>query len=225
MHVVILPGLDGTGYLLGDLAEQLSLAHEVTVIDYPADVCRYEDLFDHLSACLPREDYLIVAESFAGPLAVMIAASRPVGLKGIVFAATFARRPRNIPVSFARLLHLLPLRSSFFARLAQPFVMGRWTNDTFTRNFTHVLKTALPATLVGRLEAVHAVDVTQILPDIAVPCIYLRARHDLIVPAHAARDFTPHMAAHYDLEGPHFLLQAQPTQSAKHVLDFAARFA
>ena len=64
MHVVILPGLDGTGYLLGDLAEQLSLAHEVTVIDYPADVCRYEDLFDHLSACLPREDHHIPDEIF-----------------------------------------------------------------------------------------------------------------------------------------------------------------
>lgn len=225
MRIVILPGLDGTGQLLRDLQEQLSKSHDVSVAQYPSEMHRYEDLVGHLSSWLPEEDYIIVAESFAGPLAVKIASAHPKGLQSIAFVATFAKRPRNIPIWFAHILHLLPLRSKYFVRLAQPIVMGPWANEAFTRDFASVLKDAVPSTLIGRLRAVHTVDVTTSLADLTIPSIYLRATRDMIVPARAASDFSRRVVEHSQIDGPHFLLQAEPAQTAKQILDFAARFA
>lgn len=127
MEIVILPGLDGTGKLVSEF-EQLFLEENlVTSIQYPADLLLYDDLLDWVSKILPTDDYILVAESSSGPLAVMIAANKPLGLRGIVFVASFARAPTKLPAALAYALEVIPLTSRLLARAAQPFVMGRWS--------------------------------------------------------------------------------------------------
>lgn len=55
----------------------------------------------------------MVAESFSGPLAVMVASNMSSNLKGIVFAATFAKTPRKLPSLLTYAIEIMPIKSRF----------------------------------------------------------------------------------------------------------------
>src|SRR5258706_2862593 len=90
---LLLPGMDGTGRLFTPLGRALGPRFETRVIAYPRDrVLTYGELGAQIA--LPRGPFVLVAESFSGPIAIALAASRPPGLVGLVLAASFARSPR-----------------------------------------------------------------------------------------------------------------------------------
>lgn len=204
MKIFILPGLDGTGALLSEVVGLLTSRHDVTVIRYAADQYVYKDLKTKVEAALPSDDYIVVAESFSGPLAVMIASENPKGLRGVIFVATFAKAPIKVPEFLTYLVDIAPIKSRLLARLAQPLLMGRWATPQFTARFWQVIY-ALPAsTMAKRLREVLKVDVTKRLTAIEVPTIYLAARSDRLVPLRMASDFDCSLETVFEIDGPHF---------------------
>ncbi|WP_377506028.1 alpha/beta fold hydrolase [Octadecabacter sp. R77987] len=224
MKILILPGLDGTGKLLSNIVELLAPYHEVIVVPYAPDLYSYQDLKTKAQAALPADDYIIVAESFSGPLAVMLASENPTGLQGVVFVATFAKTPIKVPRFLTYLVDIAPLRSRLLSRLAQPFLMGKWATPEFTTIFNQVMHTVPASTLARRLREVLTVDVVEQLIAIDTPTIYLSARNDRLVPSRMASDFDSFPLNVFEIEGPHFLLQANATEASKQILNFAARF-
>ena len=224
MKILILPGLDGTAALLSEVAELLDSRHEVTAVRYPTDLHRYQDIETRVEASLPADEYIIVAESFSGPLAAMIASKNPSGLRGVVFVATFAKTPMKVPILLTYLVDIAPTQSRLFAQLAQPFLMGRWATPEFSTRFQQAMCAVPTSTIAGRLREILKVDVVKQLKDIAVPTIYLAAINDRLISLQMASDFDHPAHTTFEIEGPHFLLQANATESAKHILDFAARF-
>ena len=81
MHLrslVLLPGLDGTGLLFQPLVECLPDAIEPVVVSYPPDQkLGYEELLPLVLERLPAAPFVLLGESFSGPLAVMAAATAP----------------------------------------------------------------------------------------------------------------------------------------------------
>lgn len=224
MKILILPGLDGTGTLLSEAVELLASKHEVTIIRYAPQDFSYQSLKTKVEAVLPTDDYILVAESFSGPLAVMIASEYPTGLRGVVLVATFARTPIKVPGFLTYLVDIAPTKSLFLSRLAQPFLMGRWATPEFTTRFHKALQLVPASTLAGRLREVLRVNVVKQVPRIGVPTIYLAAKNDRLVPSRAASDFDLSTEATFESEGPHFLLQANAEETSKLIMDFAARF-
>src|SRR6185369_2945536 len=94
-RLVLLPGMDGTGILFEPLLEILPPELEAQVVSYPTHKpCGYEELAGLVAAALPKDGpFIILGESFSGPLAIMAAHAQPPGLKGIVLCASFARSP------------------------------------------------------------------------------------------------------------------------------------
>src|SRR5512143_111507 len=93
--LVLLPGLDGTGRLFGDFIAALGQDIDVIVASYPADTpLDYAELEPLVRAMLPTDrDYVLLGESFSGPLAISLAASAPPGLRGLVLCCSVARSP------------------------------------------------------------------------------------------------------------------------------------
>src|SRR5689334_15820463 len=94
--LVVLPGLDGTATQLNDFVQALgSEFHEVTIVKYPRDqLLGYVELESLVRAALPVDrSFILLGESFSGPIALSIAASNPAGLAGIVLCASFAKAP------------------------------------------------------------------------------------------------------------------------------------
>lgn len=218
MKAVLLPGLDGTGALHEAFVAALGMPCDV--ISYPPDVFDYADLEGLVAGQMPSDDFILIAESFSGPLAIALAAAAPPNLRAVVFVASFAHAPRPAPRALASLLSFAPMKSRFACQIMQPAVMGRWASSAFTWRLWKALKTVPAKTMARRLEQVLAVDRRPLLAHLTVPMMYMQARSDRLVPKRAAAPFAEAGAAISVQEGPHFLLQAVPDDAAKTIRDF-----
>ena len=100
-HVLMLPGLDGSSRLSPPFLSALQ-AYGLTTqaITLPAQGPQdHATLAQRLWSQLPSRPFILLAESFSGPLAVELATRHPTGLRGLVLAATFARRPVPLPLA------------------------------------------------------------------------------------------------------------------------------
>lgn len=215
LHLVLLPGLDGTGKLFDPFIRQFPDPSRITVIPYPMNQhIPYAQLADYIVPLLPTGKPLaILGESYSGPVALQLAARDDIAVRKIILVATFATYPATV---FKILSKYLPL--SLLFRLPIPAVVIR--HYCFGRAFTKTLSTLLrdavrankPSVLARRARDGSRVDVTALLAKINVPCLYISASDDKLVPGTAIDHLTqylPDMAV-VTLSGSHFILQVQP---------------
>ena len=105
LPVVYLPGIDGTGRLLYR-QERLLADFDVKCLSYPQDDKHtYSDLValgvEALEATGPG---VVVAESFGGAVALLVALQRPDLVRRLVLVNTFARYPRRLFIDVAGLV-------------------------------------------------------------------------------------------------------------------------
>ena len=222
----LLPGLDGTARLLApftDAARDAGFA-DVAAIAYPADrVLGYAALEALARDALPREaPFVLLGESFSGPVALAIAADPPPNLRGLVLSTTFAKAPVPVPSPLAALARIVPVRALPTAALSFA-LLGRWSTPALRRDLRDALDTVAPAVLRARAEAAMRVDVRDRLARIRAPALCLRAAHDRLLRPGAHRTLCAGLADAREvaIDGPHLLLQTR-TQTAA---DAVARFA
>ncbi|MBI3269433.1 MAG: alpha/beta hydrolase [Planctomycetes bacterium] len=229
IRLVLLPGMDGTGILFRPLLEALPSELLPVVVSYPPDqALGYSELLPLVEAALPKgEPFLLLAESFSGPLAIRAAARRPAGLCGLVLSASFAKSPfRRLPSLVIRLLCGLILRAGPKA-LASPFLLGFDPPPALKALLLEALSTPSTAVLSLRLRELLAVDATAELRGCPVPILCLAAARDRVLPgsayAHVLDAFPA--AKSVTLDGPHLLLQRAPRAAAEAVRAFAGEAA
>lgn len=124
IQVLVLPGMDGTGELLTTFGEHLGKKRPVEIISYPCDEpSNYDDLVTFVIARIPQAQFVLVAESFSGPIAIEIAAATSRVL-GVVLASSFARHPA--PKFLASLVEIFNPRL-IPRRLAASMLMGSFS--------------------------------------------------------------------------------------------------
>lgn len=227
--LILLPGLDGSARLFEPLVAAIAALDpgiETRAIAYPSDrALGYAELAASIAPQLPTDrPFVLLGESFAGPLAIMLAAARPPGLVGLVLCCTFARNPRPWTGALARpLLGALPLRRLPVAPLCLALA-GRAANAHWRAELRAALAPLNDEVLRARARAVLDVDARPALAAVRVPLLELRARHDRVVPAAAGRDIAaagpPRRLV--VLDGPHFLLQVAPQPAAAELSRFTA---
>lgn len=225
--LVLLPGMDGTGDLFAPLVEALGPSVRTHIVRYPDEPLDYASHEAIARAALPAgHPYILLGESFSGPIAVSIAASAPADLRGYVLCCSFVKSPRRALTWFRWLLRLLTPQRIPDA-VAAYFLMGRFASSEIRRMHAQALTRVSPRTLVARLKAIATVDVSDALRGITVPSLYLRATEDRLVPASAAELFSrvAKNSRVVDIEGPHFLLQARPETVADVLRCFSGQLA
>ena len=180
---VLLPGMDGTGSLFSDFVSALSKDSNPIVVTYPPDQpLAYAELEALVSARLPSQPYILVGESFSGPIAIALAAAAPAGLRGIVLVCSFAKTP--VPGFVGTLLSRLPLWRAP-TRLAAAALLGRYSSSAHRARLSSAMDKVSANAWRARLRAVLSVDVISKLKAIKVPLLYLQAAHDRVVPRSA----------------------------------------
>ena len=229
--LVILPGMDGTAKPRADfiaaLGPGIEAPIEAQVVSYPADRAGYAELEALARASLPQDrPYVLLGESFSGPIAISIAASSPPQLIGLVLCATFARNPLTVLGSLRRLLPLIPFGLAPM-RLIGAFLLGRFASAPLLEAMQSTLAEVSMATLKARLGAVLSVDARPALSQIRVPVLYLRATKDRLVARRCAVAIASVLVQTriVDVEAPHMLLQAAPTAAATVVRTFIEQLA
>jgi len=224
MRALILPGLDGTGKLLTDFIEALEPDIPADVVSYPPDAAMdYHELAVLVEKSLPDGKSLLIAESFSGPIAIRLAARLPGRFVGLVLCATFAKSPHTWLKPFRGLLDLpLPIPAT---GLIDKFTMGRWITKDWKGRIMAAVKALRPEVARKRLSEVLAANASTDLANIDNPILYLQATEDQLVPRRAwlhIRSVAPR-ARLATIEGPHFLLQANPHGAAEAIRSFAHR--
>ena len=222
--LVLLPGMDGTGELFGPLLGQLGQDVDATVVRYPDRRANYAEHEMVARRELPKDrPFVILGESFSGPVAVSIAAAPPPNLRGLVLCASFV----TCPHALLRLLR--PLTPIATPKLVPGFIahhslLGRFATPALRAAHASALNQVSSATLTARLRAMADIDVREKLAKIAAPALYLRATSDRVVSVRHGDEFLKHArnGRLVEIEGPHFLLQASPEESARHIRDFVA---
>lgn len=220
MKIVLLSGLDGTGILFKPLIELLPSDIEPIVISYPnTNKMDYEDLFDFVLRQLPKEEeYILIGESFSGPIANQIALQKPQNLKAVIFVATFLKNPRPLLLNLINFLPLSLLLSlpipEFIIRL---FIFERNSSKELIKLFRQSLSQVSKNTLSFRLREVSHLKTH-------LPCntqaVYIQATNDKLVPANSVeifKDTIDNLTVH-KVTGSHFILQTNPSACAKIII-------
>jgi len=222
--IVLLPGLDGTGILFRPFLEQLPSWLGPVVVAYPGnEKLGYDALLPMVLRSLPtNEPFIILGESFSGPLALMAAATNPPGLQAVILCVTFIRNPRRPRIAWLR--HLVP---DFAFRLYPYFssakaMLGRYSTPELRESFQSAIAAVTPEVIAFRIREVIQVDVSRELLQCPVPILYLRASRDMIVPRHNAKEIAALSSdvSTVKINAPHMLLQTQPREAVAAISRF-----
>jgi pimeloyl-ACP methyl ester carboxylesterase len=225
-NLILLPGLDGTTRLLAPFVDAVrAYFASVAAIVYPHDVpMDYTALEMFARERLPKESpFVLLGESFSGPVAIRIAADPPPNLVGLVLSTTFPRAPVPLISSLAPLTRFAPTRTIPISALSFA-LLGRWSTPAFRRDLRTALNEVAPAVLRARAAAAMRANVSNSLPKIGVPTLCLRAEHDRLLRPHAALELLQRIpnAREVAMPGPHLLLQTRTDAAAEAVVRFAA---
>lgn len=221
--LILLPGLDGTGKLYVEFLAKLGPRFEARLIAYPKTTpLGYDELELLVLAALPRDRaYVLCGESFSGPLAIRIAASKPPLLAGLILCATFARNPFP-KLGWARpLAPYLPLK--VLPRwIRAPLMWGSLSPARAPAGLERAVAGVSAAVLRRRIAELLEVDESAALGRIAARTLVLRAARDRVISRAATRlmhEGLPNTDS-VDIDGPHLLLQTRPAECAAAVGEF-----
>jgi pimeloyl-[acyl-carrier protein] methyl ester esterase len=221
--LVLLPGLDGTGKLFSEFVTSLGPSIDSLVVSYPKDrSLGYDELEALVLSALPSDrQFVVLGESFSGPIAIRIAARRPAGLVALILSASFAKNP--FPwLGWARpLAAYLPVKS-LPRWVRAPLMWGSASPQRAPAQMERAMAGVAPDVIRRRIGALLAVDETPALARLRLPILVLEAAHDRVIPPAASRwilNVQPG-AELAQIHGPHLLLQTRPAECAAAVLRF-----
>jgi pimeloyl-ACP methyl ester carboxylesterase len=210
--------MDGNADLLKPLMEALPSEPRKSLQYYVTDaVVTYDQWLGMLDAVVPKIPYLLVAESYATPLAIRFAASHPPHLQGLVLCAGFAASPlrgwrRHAAQIASPLLFRLPPSRLILER----FLIGEGAEPALLNQLQASIAAVKPQVFAARLREVLHCDVRSDLAKIAVPTLYLQARNDRLVGPTSLSEILaikPDIAVE-QIPGPHLLFQREPVEAA-----------
>jgi pimeloyl-[acyl-carrier protein] methyl ester esterase len=222
--LTLLPGFDGTGELFGPLQAALGSEVVAKAIRYEAEHS-FEDYVDSVARILPRENAVLVAESFSGPVALSLLERYPARIKCAVLCASFAVSPFRSLTRIAGYMPTFMFSPTFMQRtLLRRFCLNGACEDALVDQATAVIRCVPAATIQNRLQVLSGIDMTLLLPRITTPILYLQATHDRVVSDRLSRELTRALSrvSVQRIDGPHLLLQSRPAQCAAAISRFLA---
>ena len=215
MKIILMPGLNGTEGLFKPFINKKPDYIEIVNVIYPThEEMSYSELTQYVLKKLEsiRDDFILVGESFSGPLALFVAQKNPKGLKGIVLVSTFISPP-NLKIG-----KYLPWVLGF--KLTKPLykirsVLSKSKNMFFIEAISKELQKVSPHVLANRIKSVYSVNAHKALLQCHVPMVYFRGKYDIVVPK---KNLVQMLMVRKDIsvvEFPtqHFLLQSTPIKA------------
>jgi pimeloyl-ACP methyl ester carboxylesterase len=179
-------------------------------------------LVDFVRERLPPGRFVVLGESFSGPIAIEIAASMPERTAGLVLAVSFARNPLPFGASLARAWLSLRLPRPQWAMAAA--LMGKSATPELKRALGETLATVSPDVVGFRVGQASRVDKLTSLRRIACPVLYLKGNQDWLL-GEAPMQEVMRTAPKCDvraIDGPHMLLATHPGEAADAIEAFCA---
>ena len=218
MRLVLLPGLNGSSTLFTPLIETLT-GIECWPLSLPAlGPQDYSSLADALSRQLGTTPFVLLGESFSGPLAYQLALRTPTGLRGVIFAASFLSRPNP---AMALLAHLpIPRPLATLPSLLRVLCLGKTADEYILQRVQREIRRLDQRLLHARMKTLASLQAPR--QPMELPCLHLWPQQDRLVAYSAAEGLAQVCRNIHQmrLDGPHFILQARPKACAGAITAF-----
>jgi len=226
LMLVLLPGMDGTGELFENLLTELPPEIKTVVVRYPtASVLNYEELTVLADLQIPKNTpYVLLGESFSGPVAIALAASANLHLKGVILSCTFAINPRPLLSKWSFLVPPIAINEKLL-RIISKLLMSNFRDENVFKQLEMVMPKVSPETMRARLDAVIGVNYLAELAKINVPILYLKGKQDQLVPSSASKTILKFAktVTIVELNAPHLLLQIAAKEAAEKIQFFLGK--
>jgi pimeloyl-ACP methyl ester carboxylesterase len=217
MILVLVPGLDGTGEFFKPFLDVYGRQH-TQVIPLPQSGPQdYARLTEHVLRHLPADrDYVVLAESFSGPIGAHLALQGLPRLKGVIFVATFLSPP---PMWLTTLGLMLPLKTMVPTRAGAMVLRFLLAGPRATAEYLSWVQSvvgSVPADIINaRIRAIRGM--RRLQGSTMVPSLDLRALQDRMIPAGKFAEFRRHFRdiKLFKIDGPHLILPARAGDCAQ----------
>ena len=229
-HLVLLPGLDGSGHLFDPLLSVLPPTFEASVVRFPVDrPISQSDILGCIRSVIPWDHpYVVVAESSAGPHALKFVEAQRQGIRAVVLCASFVTNPTapasaRSPLKWATSLLSKPWYDKVLtAELVRQNLLGEDAPDNLVEKTTETLRALKPEVWSSRVQSILSADARQELLACEKPILYLQPTEDKFVLSTALeeiRRLKPSVKT-ATIKGPHALLQRNPREALEAIRSF-----
>lgn len=178
----------------------------------------YSTLTDYVKEKLPTKDFVLVAESFSGPIAAQLAQQNLKNLKGIIFVATFLSSPNKTLLRLSKRLPIKLLSKLPTARyIIQNYFFGGQANRVLINQFINTIYQVPTTTLKQSMQSLKLDEYR-----CSIPTLYIQPKFDRLMSNTKAQEFQKKFEniVIEEVDGPHFILQTQPKQCTKVITKF-----
>jgi pimeloyl-[acyl-carrier protein] methyl ester esterase len=220
-HIVIFPGLDGTGKLTQEFAAGDWKDHETIIMALPVDVPQdYPSLVQWMEERLPEGELVLIGESFSAPLATLLAARLRHRVRALVIVAGFCKSP--VPPA----LGMIPLRPFLLlpppSPLLKKYLLDAASSPDQVEQLSKAIRSVPGSVLAERAEVVLALQEKDLPRLDDLPVLLLQAKDDKVInwenQSLLERHF-PHARVAW-IESSHALFFTQPDACRRAVLEF-----
>ena len=208
-------GTHDAGNLFSAVVAELT-EFECEVIRLPATGEQdYPSIVRSVKEKLHSDDFVLIAESFSGPIGLALAKEGLKNMKGVIFVATFLSPPNKFLLGFARYLPLKSLsKVPFAAYFHKLLFLGADANKQLVELFQQTILSLPPQLIKARLKSIQSLTVASDAIDL--PTAYIQALSDRLVPATKAEEFKSgfNNLTVKTIKGPHFILQSKSAECA-----------
>ena len=222
--LVLMPGLDGSGALFAAIEACIADDWKRKSICYPADLpADIEAYVSYAERALEAErTVVLVAESFSAPIAIRLAHRLGRRVKALVLCASFATRPHVLVEWASRCPEALLERLARQRWAMRWFCIGRRAPKTVLSAVEAQLRQLAGRTIKRRLRMLVTPDAASTFARLDIPVLLLQPTRDRLLDPWAPKrleKLAP--AARIErLNGPHFLLQAEPQACWRRIADW-----
>jgi len=224
-HLVLLPGLDGTGDLFAPFVQLPANTFTCHVVSYPrTELLNYNQLLPRVRGVMPwDQSYVLVAESFAGPLALQVASAQPEHIKAIVLVASFVANPIHPLLDWARFLAKDFLSDKPLPEAAlRKFLIGEDCPPAVAATILGVIRSIPPPVVAHRVRMARETDARGLLAACEKPLLYIAGKQDKIIGnrgLQAIRAIKPDVSS-VEIDAPHLVLQRRPADALRAIEKF-----
>ena len=221
--LIALPGLDGTDVFFRPFLAALPAAIRPVVIDYPSEGSnQYADLLEIVRrAAAKMAPFYVLASSFSGPVAIMLARAEPEKVRGVILSASFLRSPQPRLARF-RFAVVSPVVGMIRTLRRVPIWTLRSRSDPLRRAKAETWSRVSSRVLAARVRAILDVDVREALRSCPQPLLCVAYAEDRVVSRENADEILQyHEAAELViLPGGHLAMHSDPNRLAREVVRF-----
>ena len=216
-QIILLPGMDGTGALFRPFVRTAPSWANPIIVSYPTDtIMDYAALSEYAEQFIDFDKpFILLGESFSGPVAIDIASRKPVKLTALILCASFIHNPRPALAHFySETLSEWLLSFQTPSWIVKRLLLGETLDKELISAFKCALAGVDPKVLVPRLKIIMTVDKSRQLADCTTPLLYIRATKDKLVTERSLQEI---MSVNPDVttavvDAPHLVLQTRPDE-------------